>query len=143
MHVPSQRIRSEGGKMTWVASRPNSMRPVSERILYSTKHFHIYTANTTPAFGWSRRGCRFALIEPVDPAHLPTRIDPRLKSIKQIIAVREVFNRNSLKGYYITRRYVDELIALLNKCERLWPCHFLIKGVTYRDPPAHLLDSSN
>ena len=111
--------------------RPTPMRPVSERLHHETKHFVIMEGKTT-AVGWSRRGRKLALIEKACSSIQPTRIDARLKSIRQIIAVREVFDLNHAKAWYITARHCRELVALLAKCERLYPCHFLIKGVSYQ-----------
>ena len=111
---------------------PRPMRPIDERIHHETPHFLIMEGNTTPMHGWSRRGKKLALIEKACSSTQPTRIDPRLKSIRQVIAVREIFNMNHAKACFIHSRYMQELRALIDKCERLYPCHFLIKGVSYQ-----------
>jgi hypothetical protein len=110
--------------------RPTPMRPLDQRLLYETQHFLIMEGATTAA-GWSRRGKKLALIEKACSSTQPTRIDARLKSIRQIIAIREIFNMNHAKACHIHTRYWKELMALIEKCEQLYPCHFLIKGVNY------------
>jgi hypothetical protein len=118
------------------------MRPIADRVRAGGNRFVIMEANTTPATGFKRRGKLLALIELAEPAVLPTRIDKRLKSIRQIIAVREVFNLNHAKGFFIFRRYMNELHELLDKCERLWPCHFMIKGIDYVPPKTFMADEN-
>jgi len=118
--------------------RPTPMRPVTDRVHFASPHFVIMEAITT-AQGWKRRGKKLALIEMANGAP-PTRIDPRLKSIRQIIAVREVFNLNHPKGGFIHIRYFRELMALLEKCESVYPLHFILKGVAYQPSKAALLD---
>ena len=121
-------------------TKPYPMRPVEERIIYISTHFLVMDACTTPGFGWTRRGKKIALIEPVNVLFPPKRIDKRLKSIKQIIAIRLIYDQNHKKAYFVTRQYIKELVELATKCEQLWPCHFLLKGVDYAEPPAHLLN---
>ena len=117
--------------------RPTPMRPVDDRIHQQSPHFVIMEACTT-AGNWSRRGKRLALIEKASSSN-PTRIDKRLKAIRQIIAVREVINMNHAKACHIYNRYMRELMDLQQKCERLYPCHFIIKGVSYQ-PAAAIAD---
>lgn len=120
--------------------KPVPMRPINQRVIRRSRHFVIMTANTTPWMGWNRRGMRYALIELSDPLITPTRIDRRLKAIRRLLAVRTVYNLNRVEGQMIQKRYWRELEALHTKCERLYPCHFLVKGINY-DPPKTYLDS--
>ena len=117
----------------YIKTVPTPMRPVSERILYSTTHFVMMEANTT-ACSWRRRGKKLALIELAVADKHPTRIDPRLKSIRQIIVVREAINLRNDRAANMYKRWWQELRDLADKCERLYPCHFLIKGVGYERP---------
>ena len=106
--------------------RPTPMRPIGQRIIATTDHFVIMVAVTSR---WG--GKRVALIEKACSSTPVTRIDPRLKSIKRIIRMNSVRNSSTLIGCRMLRRFLFEQQELMWKCERLYPCHFLVKGVTF------------
>lgn len=127
----------------WCARReknpksPCPMRPIQDRTCWESAHFVIMTAKTTAAH-WGkgekpRVGSCLALIEKAG-AERVTRIDKRLKSVKQIIAIRFVRNHNHRVSGFIQKRNWKQLHELGRKCEELWPCHFLLKEVNYVPP---------
>lgn len=108
--------------------RRTPMRPINERIVLETDHFVVMFAVVNK---WGGR--KVALIEKACSSTKVTRIDKRLKSIKRIIKEHRVRNINHHSGK-ISRMYyrlTGELIDLQQKCERMYPCHFLVKGVDY------------
>ena len=105
------------------------MRPIAERTVWESAHFVIMVAVTTA------KGSCIALIEKAGTAPI-TRIDKRLKSIKQIIAIRFIRNQRHRVSGFIQKRNWKQLRELGRKCEELWPCHFLLKEVAYIPPKA-------
>lgn len=104
---------------------PIPMRPIYDRTIEETEHFVVMYACTNK-YG----GRKVALIERACSSIKVTRIDQRLKTIKRIIRINQVPN-NHLNWRRAFNRMTTEQLELMLKCEHMYPCHFLVRGVSY------------
>ena len=74
-------------------------------------------------YGWRH----IALLQ-IDPVlKPPSRIDPRIKSIKKIISLSETFGYYTNKGYYAFGHEWRRMNKMAEKFNKLYPMHIMAK----------------
>ena len=96
-------------------------------------HFAVITSITEAmrlrsTKGMHCHGWRYLALMEIDPTlKPPSRIDPRIKSIKQIISISETFGYYNHAGFHAYVRERKRLIDMAAKFDKMWPLHIMAK----------------
>ena len=96
-------------------------------------HFAVISSITEPLKLKSKKGSHLygwrhiALME-IDPAlKPPSRIDPRIKSIKQIITISDDFAAYTKVGYIMFNKELKRFKEKAERWDKLYPLHIVAK----------------